>query len=74
MQERILRLPTVEKVTGLPRSTIYLKISQNLFPSQISLGKRSVGWLESEITKWINQRISESTTGERTAANKRGIK
>ncbi len=62
MQERILRLPAVEKITGLPRSTIYLKISKQLFPSQISLGKRSVGWLKSDIDEWINKRIEQTKT------------
>ncbi len=53
---RILRLPEVKLRTGLSRSTIYLKVSQNLFPKPMSIGERSVGWLESEIDSWINER------------------
>jgi hypothetical protein len=29
------------------------------FPNSISLGARAVGWLESEIESWINDRISK---------------
>lgn len=57
---KILRLPAVEDRTGLRRSTIYLKISQDKFPKPISLGYRSVGWIEEEITSWIEQRIQSS--------------
>jgi len=57
---KILRLPMVKERTGLARSTIYLKISQGEFPKPISLGDRSVGWIEEEITSWIEQRIQSS--------------
>jgi prophage regulatory protein len=60
VSERILRLPEVMERTGLGRSSIYLNISENTFPKQISLGERSVGWLESEINAWIAQRITAS--------------
>ncbi|MBT4159970.1 MAG: AlpA family phage regulatory protein, partial [Gammaproteobacteria bacterium] len=43
MATTILRLPTVKARTGLSRSSIYLKISQNQFPKSISLGARAVG-------------------------------
>jgi prophage regulatory protein len=58
--QRILRLPDVESKTGLACSSIYLMIANNLFPSPIKLGKRSVGWLENEIDQWIEERIKES--------------
>lgn len=58
--ESILRLPEVKSRTGLPRSTIYLRISQGTFPSPISLGARSVGWIASEVEKWIADRITQS--------------
>ena len=57
---RILRLPSVRERTGLSRSSIYLRISQGRFPRPISLGERAVGWLESEITEWLNRRIAAS--------------
>jgi prophage regulatory protein len=64
MQQRILRLPEVINRTGLSRSSIYLKISKNEFPSQINLGERMMGFLEGDINKWIDERIKASRPGE----------
>jgi len=50
---KILRLPDVKAFTGLSRSSIYLYIKAASFPSPIKIGKRSVGWLESDIQEWI---------------------
>ena len=60
MTHIILRLPVVKKRTGLSRSTIYLRISNNEFPAPISLGGRAVGWLESDINEWLDQKIEAS--------------
>ena len=60
MEQHILRLPTVKAITGLSRSTIYLRMSQGTFPEKISLGSRAVGWLETEIQDWLDERISVS--------------
>ena len=60
LAESILRLPEVKMRTGLPRSTIYLRMSQGTFPLPVSLGTRSVGWVESEIEEWIAVRITQS--------------
>jgi len=55
-----LRLPTVKARTGLSRSTIYLRISENQFPKPVSLGGRAVGWIESEVDSWLEQQIEAS--------------
>ena len=57
---RILRLPEVMNNTGLARSTIYKMVAAKSFPIQISLGAKSVGWLESDIQSWIEDKISSS--------------
>ncbi len=54
----IIRLPEVIKTTGLARSTIYKGIADGNFPTQIHLGSKSVGWLQSEILQWIDARIA----------------
>jgi prophage regulatory protein len=56
----ILRRREVEARTGLSRSTIYLRCSQNSFPSPIRLGGRAVGWLESEIDTWLRVQVATS--------------
>lgn len=61
--DKILRIRDVMERTGLPRSSIYAKLSIEDFPSPINLGVRSVGWLSSEIDEWILERKQE-TRGE----------
>ena len=60
MSHRIIRLPDVKALTGLSRSTIYLRMSNKEFPSSISLGGRAVGWLEQDIYEWIVEKMEES--------------
>lgn len=50
---RIMRLPEVQRRTGLSRSTIYVRLDQGRFPKPVSLGARAVGWIESEVDEWI---------------------
>ena len=56
MSDNILRRKQVEQRCGLARSTIYHWISKGRFPAPILLGKRAVGWLESEVDEWIADR------------------
>ncbi|AHK79089.1 AlpA family transcriptional regulator [Ectothiorhodospira haloalkaliphila] len=60
MANTILRLPDVKARTGLSRSTIYLRVSQGVFPKPISLGGRAVGWVEEDVDQWLQQRIDAS--------------
>ncbi len=53
----ILRRKQVQARTGLARSTIYLHIKNGTFPRPVPLGARAVGWLESEISDWIAERV-----------------
>jgi predicted DNA-binding transcriptional regulator AlpA len=54
----ILRLPAVKAETGYSRSTIYLRISQGLWPRPVNLGPRSVGWPASEVAAMVSWRAS----------------
>ncbi|HBB8835472.1 TPA: AlpA family transcriptional regulator [Escherichia coli] len=54
---RLLRISDVINLTGLPKSTIYLKIKNNEFPNQVSIGSRSVAWVENEVNEWIEKNI-----------------
>jgi prophage regulatory protein len=55
-----LRLPQVKQRTGLSRSSVYAKVRSGEFPAPISLGARAVGWLDSEISEWMSDRINAS--------------
>lgn len=59
MKTNVLRLPEVETRTGLARSSIYARIAEGRFPRQISLGGRSIGWIEIEVDNWLQQKINE---------------
>ena len=59
-QALILRRKQVEARVGLRRSTIYAKIAAGEFPAPIRLGARAVGWLDAEISAWLQARISET--------------
>ena len=55
---RFLRLPQVQDLTGLPRSTIYWYMGDGRFPKAFQISERSVAWLESEIMDWMQERIA----------------
>jgi len=57
---RIIRLSEVITRVGLCRASIYNLIRVGDFPAQIQLGLNSVGWIESEVQTWIDNRIAAS--------------
>jgi len=61
-----LRRPVVEARTGLARSSIYDLIAAGAFPKPVPLGRRSVGWIEAEVTAWQKRRISERDRKQRS--------
>ena len=64
MTYKILRLPAVKSDSGYSRSTIYLRISQGLWPSPVSLGARSVGWPAYEVASMNAARIAGKSDDE----------
>ena len=64
MNNAIYRLSQVKIETGLPRSTIYLRIQQGLLTKPISLGGRSVGWPAIEISQINAARIAGKSNEE----------
>jgi prophage regulatory protein len=64
MLHTILRIPTVKIRSGYSRSTIYLRISQGLWTSPVSLGPRAVGWPANEIEALNAARISGKTDSD----------
>ena len=57
--ERILRIREVLYRTGLSRSVFYLHLKNGTFPAPVKIGKRSVGWAEGDVQKWIADQISQ---------------
>lgn len=60
----ILRLHAVEQRVGLKRSAIYKRIKEGTFPAPAAqLGPRTVGWEETEIEQWIQEKIQQRKAG-----------
>lgn len=59
----LIRRKEVQARTGLARSTIYQHIKAGTFPKPVQLVGRTVGWVESEVSDWIVQRIRTARGG-----------
>ena len=60
MALQISKLPEVENITALSRSSIYRLVAADEFPKPIKLSSRSSGWIKSEIEEWLEERIKAS--------------
>ena len=49
----LLRIETVQALTGMGRSGLYARIAAKQFPSPIKLGARCSRWRASEVTAWL---------------------
>lgn len=56
----ILRYSDVMKRTGLSRAAIYQRLSNSEFPAPIHLGGRAVGFVEHEVTDWLERMVHAS--------------
>jgi len=55
----VLRPIETSKALGVCTETLRLWRKKGLLPPPIKLGERSVGWLKSDIEKFIETRIAE---------------
>ena len=55
---KLVRLPIVEDLTGLCKSSIYAGIRNKTFPAPVRLSARAVAWRESDIDQWIAERTT----------------
>ena len=58
MARTFLRREDVERLTGLPRSTIYDLMAKGRFPKSIKIGAKAVAWIDDEIAAWQELRIA----------------
>lgn len=56
---RFIKRQEVESITGLSCTELYRRIAAGTFPKQVTLGPKSVVWVESEILAWCDARIAE---------------
>ncbi len=62
---RLLRLPGIEALTGLKKSTIYghMANKNDPFPAPVRIGARAVAWRESAVLEWIAARVEVRPQG-----------
>lgn len=67
---QFIRMKELVNITGLPRPTIYLLVERGEFPLPVTLsdskraGRRAmIGWVGSEIDKWMERRIAVREAG-----------
>jgi prophage regulatory protein len=51
---RFIKRTEVEKLTTLSTSEIYRRIAAGTFPAQVTLGPKSVAWIEAEVVAWCD--------------------
>ena len=62
--ERMLSSKQVQERTGLSRTTIWRLEQTNSFPARRTIALRRVGWLASEIDKWMALRQVSNVNSE----------
>lgn len=62
--EKLLRLPEVESLTGLKKSSIYAGMKGGTFPPCLRLSARAVAWRESAIAAWQDERALSVVGGQ----------
>lgn len=63
-RDRLLRLPSVEAIAGIKKSTIYTLMREGKFPQCIAITGRMVAWPETTVLQWVQDRINEARAGQ----------
>ncbi len=73
-RDRLIRLPEVERVTSIRKSTIYSLMSQTppAFPRCVQVTPRCVAWPESAVLQWVQDRIAQAQDASAAAAAAQG--
>ena len=58
MPDRFIREPECRRVTGLSRVTRWRLERRGQFPKRRQISLNAVGWLESEIQSWVEDRAN----------------
>jgi len=56
-KDRILKIRSVCEKTTLSRRQIYSLIDEGKFPAGVKLSQRRIGWRESDVDRWIAERM-----------------
>jgi prophage regulatory protein len=64
LPRRFIKLPQVKDYTSLSTSEIYRRIAAGTFPTQITLGPKSVAWIEAEVLAWLDALAAQREAGQ----------
>jgi prophage regulatory protein len=53
LADALLRLSTVEAITGLGKSSIYSKLAKNEFPQPVRIGARCTRFRAGDVQAWL---------------------
>jgi prophage regulatory protein len=56
--DALLRISTVEAISGLSKSTIYAKAARNEFPQPIRIGARCTRFRAADVMAWLAARAA----------------
>ena len=56
IEEPMLRRRSVERMTGLSKSTLYRLIKKGEFPPPLRLTRKAVRWRREEVHEWLSLR------------------
>lgn len=54
----ILRMRELTRLIGLSKASIHRMVNAGKFPRGVSLGVKAVGWMRSDVERWIAERVS----------------
>lgn len=60
MNESLMRVTDVSKVTTLSRAEIYRRVKAGTFPAQTRISYRVSAWNRTDIERWIAQKTRRS--------------
>jgi prophage regulatory protein len=58
-QMRLIREAERARITGVPRSTWYLRMKQGTAPKPVPIGDQAVAWVEQEVLDWVDAQIAK---------------
>jgi prophage regulatory protein len=59
--DRMLNVREVLAITSLGRTSLYCLVKEGDFPAPRQLTKRKVGWRQSEVLRWVDERAVASS-------------
>lgn len=55
-RDRLIKLPEVERLTSLKKTTVYRLQREGAFPRCVQVTPRAVAWKEREVLEWMASR------------------